>query len=469
MASSNRHWPSMFKSKPCNNQQWSQHQDTSHHPSSLLASNNTSNTTCARSSSITAFPFSSGCEERSPEPKPRWNPKPEQIRILEAIFNSGMVNPPRDEIRRIRAQLLEYGQVGDANVFYWFQNRKSRSKHKQRTLQAKINATALSGSGTQNSLSLPASSSSSSSDKASPQKAATLSGSGGGSSSYGSASSGNNYNSSSANVVVDQFGNSPTSVNQPSPYFHPLVPHPHPHPPPHHHHHHVPNTNTTTTTTTSIQDQPLFFPLHQNSATVMGNFSQGLCFGTTTHHHYEDHHHPLHQITTPPNLDVLHHSDQTVGGFSSLLLGDDEVEKLKFQHQLSFLVTNPSSATTNSPSPAYAFPNSLAQILGVGDTVGGVAPKSTVYINGMAVEIPVGHVNVKEFGESALLVNTETGEAVATNEWGVTLDPLHHAASYYLVNGTSGSGAAAASLLLHHKHDDDASPDVLASGFPYQI
>ncbi|KAL5998492.1 hypothetical protein ACLOJK_009435 [Asimina triloba] len=83
------------------------------------------------------FPFFNvlGCEERSPEPKPRWNPKPEQIQILEAIFNSGMVNPPREEIRKIRAQLQEYGQVGDANVFYWFQNRKSRSKHKQRHLQ----------------------------------------------------------------------------------------------------------------------------------------------------------------------------------------------------------------------------------------------------------------------------------------------------------------------------------------------
>lgn len=45
-----------------------------------------------------------------------------------------MVNPPRDEIRKIRAQLQEYGQVGDANVFYWFQNRKSRSKHKLRQL-----------------------------------------------------------------------------------------------------------------------------------------------------------------------------------------------------------------------------------------------------------------------------------------------------------------------------------------------
>ncbi|KAL0844260.1 hypothetical protein Bca101_017506 [Brassica carinata] len=118
MASSNRHWPSMFKSKP-HHHQW---QHDIHSP--LLPS----------SASHRSSPFS-GCEvERSPEPKPRWNPKPEQIRILEAIFNSGMVNPPREEIRRIRAQLQEYGQVGDANVFYWFQNRKSRSKHKLRLL-----------------------------------------------------------------------------------------------------------------------------------------------------------------------------------------------------------------------------------------------------------------------------------------------------------------------------------------------
>ncbi|KAK3134826.1 hypothetical protein QOZ80_5BG0411210 [Eleusine coracana subsp. coracana] len=43
-----------------------------------------------------------------------------------------MVNPARDEIRRIRLQLSEHGPVGDANVFYWFQNRKSRTKHKLR-------------------------------------------------------------------------------------------------------------------------------------------------------------------------------------------------------------------------------------------------------------------------------------------------------------------------------------------------
>ncbi|KAL8511564.1 hypothetical protein ACS0TY_018097 [Phlomoides rotata] len=110
MASSNRHWPSMFKSKPTN-------------PTNQCSQYFSSNS-----------PYTSGGDgERTPEPKPRWNPRPEQIRILEAIFNSGMVNPPRDhEIRKIRARLQEYGQVGDANVFYWFQNRKSRSKNKQR-------------------------------------------------------------------------------------------------------------------------------------------------------------------------------------------------------------------------------------------------------------------------------------------------------------------------------------------------
>uniref|UniRef100_A0A0E0I1L3 Uncharacterized protein n=1 Tax=Oryza nivara TaxID=4536 RepID=A0A0E0I1L3_ORYNI len=44
-------------------------------------------------------PFSSVGEERVPDPKPRRNPRPEQNRILEAIFNSGMVNPPRRATR----------------------------------------------------------------------------------------------------------------------------------------------------------------------------------------------------------------------------------------------------------------------------------------------------------------------------------------------------------------------------------
>ncbi|KAF8716198.1 hypothetical protein HU200_026475 [Digitaria exilis] len=116
MASSNRHWPSMYRSTlACNFQQ----------PQPDM-----NNGGGGGKSSL----MSSRCEEsgRNPEPRPRWNPRPEQIRILEGIFNSGMVNPPRDEIRRIRLQLQEHGPVADANVFYWFQNRKSRTKHKLR-------------------------------------------------------------------------------------------------------------------------------------------------------------------------------------------------------------------------------------------------------------------------------------------------------------------------------------------------
>ncbi|KAK8961889.1 WUSCHEL-related homeobox 11 [Platanthera guangdongensis] len=68
----------------------------------------------------------------------RWTPKPEQILILESIFNSGMVNPPREETARIRMMLEKFGAVGDANVFYWFQNRRSRSRRRQRQLQASL-------------------------------------------------------------------------------------------------------------------------------------------------------------------------------------------------------------------------------------------------------------------------------------------------------------------------------------------
>ena len=44
-------------------------------------------------------------ERTVPVAKTRWHPKPDQIQILEAIVNSGMVNPPREEIKRIRGQL----------------------------------------------------------------------------------------------------------------------------------------------------------------------------------------------------------------------------------------------------------------------------------------------------------------------------------------------------------------------------
>ncbi|RRT75326.1 hypothetical protein B296_00020362 [Ensete ventricosum] len=68
----------------------------------------------------------------------RWTPKAEQILILESIFNSGMVNPTKDETARIRRLLEQFGPMGDANVFCWFQNRRSRSRRRQRQLQASL-------------------------------------------------------------------------------------------------------------------------------------------------------------------------------------------------------------------------------------------------------------------------------------------------------------------------------------------
>ncbi|EEC82182.1 hypothetical protein OsI_26306 [Oryza sativa Indica Group] len=47
--------------------------------------------------SLKSSPFSSVGEERVPDPKPRRNPRPEQIRILEAIFNSGMNRKSRSK------------------------------------------------------------------------------------------------------------------------------------------------------------------------------------------------------------------------------------------------------------------------------------------------------------------------------------------------------------------------------------
>ncbi|KAJ4787324.1 WUSCHEL-related homeobox [Rhynchospora pubera] len=88
----------------------------------------------------------SHAEPDPPEPvRTRWTPKPEQILILESIFNSGMVNPPKEETVRIRKLLEKFGAVRDANVFYWFQNRRSRSRRRQRQQQASTGPQRISG------------------------------------------------------------------------------------------------------------------------------------------------------------------------------------------------------------------------------------------------------------------------------------------------------------------------------------
>lgn len=76
-------------------------------------------------------------------------------------------------------------------------------------------------------------------------------------------------------------------------------------------------------------------------------------------------------------------------------------------------------------------------LAGVGES-GTVGPsgteKSTVFINDVAFEVAAGPFNVREaFGDEAVLIHYSSGQPVLTNEWGVTLQPLHHGAFYYLV------------------------------------
>nr|TKS02809.1 WOX9b [Populus alba] len=371
MASSNRHWPSLFKSKPCNphhHHQW-QHDIN---PSSLMS------TGCHRN------PYASvpGCEERSPEPKPRWNPKPEQIRILEAIFNSGMVNPPRDEIRKIRAQLQEYGQVGDANVFYWFQNRKSRSKHKLRNLQnsKQQQITPSTTKPVTHSLTAP-SSLSSSSEKSSPKVSKrTL--------------------SLSSPTFIDASNSPNSSVSQT--YFQ---------------------------SQNEFVSEPFFFPVQQTGGETVA-FTQGFCFSELSSVvHVQDH-------TVGPCPSLL--LSEITNSSASKKVNHEE-RNLKMQPQLSYTPTSP---VTNSIDLAPPLPlsantstvstqSTISQIQGLG--VSGGNERSTVFINDVAFEVAMGPFNVREaFGDNILLIHS-SGQPVLTNEWGITLESLQHGALYYLV------------------------------------
>lgn len=274
-----------------------------------------------------------GCEERSPEPKPRWNPRPEQIRILEAIFNSGMVNPPRDEIRKIRAQLQEYGQVGDANVFYWFQNRKSRSKHKQRHLQNNNSKLQSPGSQTHdptpplpavtvpNSTTTPSSSSSSSSDKSTTN--------------YSPISTDKILSLGAASSKMNMLLDSPTaSVNQQQPFLH----------------------------TEFLSMSPFFFQVQQAAAASGGGGTQGFVSYTDP------------QPPPPPEPNVVvssvdngadnNNNSVVVESCSGLLLNDllfmnhgssrrtveDHDEKMKLQQLLSYTSTTAPTTITSIPT-----------------------------------------------------------------------------------------------------------------------
>ncbi|GAA0173838.1 homeodomain transcription factor [Lithospermum erythrorhizon] len=389
MASSNRHWPSMFKSKPCTN--------THHHQwQHDITNNSTNNSSLLSSNACHKASYSSGCEERSPEPKPRWNPRPEQIRILEAIFNSGMVNPPRDEIRKIRAQLQEYGQVGDANVFYWFQNRKSRSKHKQRQLQSKQaqsnqqphNSSSPLTSITTTIRTHPTSTSSNSSDKSSP-------------SSFGSKN------------LIDISNNSPTaSVN---------------------------NQQSFLQAQSEFLTEP-FFSLVQQPNTPQGstptNLTQGFCFPDimTTVSHIGD------QSVAPCGPGLFLNDLQVNMNHQEISKKVNDLENMKLQEEQLIFPLKTASTTS--------VPSTTTQIQGIGVFGGICATKSTVFINDVAFEVPVGPFNVKgSFGDDAVLFHS-SGHPVLADEWGITLQPLQHGAFYFLLR-TTGSTSIAHNSTIH--------------------
>ncbi|XP_010509812.1 PREDICTED: WUSCHEL-related homeobox 9-like [Camelina sativa] len=388
MASSNRHWPSMFKSKPHPPHQW-QHDINS----PLLPS-----------ASHRSSPFSSGCEvERSPEPKPRWNPKPEQIRILEAIFNSGMVNPPREEIRRIRAQLQEYGQVGDANVFYWFQNRKSRSKHKLRLLhhskhslpqsqpqpQPQPQQQSLSSA---NSASSSSSSSSSSSKSTKPRK---------------------NKNKNNTNLSLGSSQMMGTMFPPEAAFLFP-----------------VSTVGGFEGITVSSQLGFLSGDMieQQKPAPTMGP-----CTGLL-----------LSEIMNGSVSYGTHHQQH-------LSEKEDEEMRMKMlqqpQPQICYATTSqqitcynnnnnimlhvpPTTSTTTTITTSH----SLATVPSTSDQLQVQAgARIRVFINEMELEVTPGPFNVRDaFGEEVVLINS-AGQPIVTDEYGVALQPLQHGASYYLI------------------------------------
>ncbi|KAF8096283.1 hypothetical protein N665_0313s0049 [Sinapis alba] len=74
-----------------------------------------------------------GSENNSPAAaSSRWNPTPEQITALEEIYRRGTRTPTTEQIQQIASQLRKYGRIEGKNVFYWFQNHKSRERLKRR-------------------------------------------------------------------------------------------------------------------------------------------------------------------------------------------------------------------------------------------------------------------------------------------------------------------------------------------------
>lgn len=66
----------------------------------------------------------------------RWTPTPNQLQILERIFDQGIGTPSKQKIKEITSELSQHGQISETNVYNWFQNRRARSKRKQQATPA---------------------------------------------------------------------------------------------------------------------------------------------------------------------------------------------------------------------------------------------------------------------------------------------------------------------------------------------
>ncbi|XP_023737439.1 WUSCHEL-related homeobox 9 [Lactuca sativa] len=375
MTSSNRHWPSMFKSKPT----YTAHQD--HHGSNHVVT----------SAPHRSSPHTYGCDERTPEPKPRWNPKPEQIQILESIFNSGMINPPRDEIKKIRARLQEYGQVGDANVFYWFQNRKSRSKNKTRRLQKSQSRQAQPVSPT-------------------ATKAATTS-----SSSYS-----DNSSSNSTEFLLHSYLGGGGGAGS-------------------HHQHHG-----------HFFQESFFFPVQQASLSpTTASCTQDFFFpdvSTVINQEYRprnDNGHTVLSSTSMSFTDLMMNPLYGIPNKHSKSKEDEEEDIIKTLTHSTPSPPPTASTCITAPPPPPAVPTSLVPPaptstiipLTINDVEGegGGMGKLIVFINDVPFEVAIGPFNVKEaFGSDVVLIDS-SGHTVVTNDWGVTTQSLQHGAFYYLV------------------------------------
>ncbi|XP_047311479.1 WUSCHEL-related homeobox 8-like isoform X2 [Impatiens glandulifera] len=85
----------------------------------------------ARLGALYCDPFVTSAGHKIITGRQRWTPTAVQLQILERIFDQGNGTPSKQKITDITKDLSQHGQISEANVYNWFQNRRARSKRKQ--------------------------------------------------------------------------------------------------------------------------------------------------------------------------------------------------------------------------------------------------------------------------------------------------------------------------------------------------